>query len=354
MKQLTQEAGEDVPLTGPGNVSLISPHDYELAIGRCWLESAQLARKEGLLQTAFTAILRASITKPPNLAIEKAKLLWEQGHQHLAIVGLQHGLSKVTAEERRSLEHANAMLLVGNWMAETARFTSDSVIKQYEEVIKLQPAWEDCYFALAKYHDSLLIEFDEKRDPHDTSVNIQFFKEEILPKILQAYGSSLVYGSKYIFQALPRLLTLWLDYGGVDLPTTGTTPVKPAKKAFRLNCIIERLINQLPAFQFIIALPQLISRICHPSNEVFELVEVMLDKLLCAYPQQTLWMMVALTKSTNTYRSQVSFFIFNFIIFITKVVVFEWWLASFFILRFALSISFSLCMRIHLHITCCI
>ena len=31
--------------------------------------------------------------------------------------------------------------------------------------------------------------------------------------VIKHYGTSLQYGSKYIFQSLPRLLTLWLDFG---------------------------------------------------------------------------------------------------------------------------------------------
>lgn len=36
---------------------------------------------------------------------------------------------------------------------------------------------------------------------------------EFLQFVLKHYGSALRYGNKYIYQCMPRLLSLWLDFG---------------------------------------------------------------------------------------------------------------------------------------------
>jgi len=36
---------------------------------------------------------------------------------------------------------------------------------------------------------------------------------EFLQYVLKHYGSALRYGNKYIYQCMPRLLSLWLDFG---------------------------------------------------------------------------------------------------------------------------------------------
>ena len=38
------------------------------------------------------------------------------------------------------------------------------------------------------------------------------YREFILPVVLN-FGQSLIHGNTYIYQSMPRMLTLWLDYG---------------------------------------------------------------------------------------------------------------------------------------------
>lgn len=78
--------------------------------------------------------------------------------------------------------------------------------------------------------------------------------------------------------------------------------------------IIQAMMERLPPYQYFIAFPQLISRICHPNSDVFAKLEVctfykyynklkwllflqaIILKLLQHYPQQCLWMMIAVNK----------------------------------------------------------
>ena len=39
------------------------------------------------------------------------------------------------------------------------------------------------------------------------------FCREFVIQVVQYFGQSLLHGNQYIYQSMPRMLTLWLDYG---------------------------------------------------------------------------------------------------------------------------------------------
>lgn len=43
--------------------------------------------------------------------------------------------------------------------------------------------------------------------------NLYLGCREFLQFIIRHYGHALEYGSKYIYQCMPRMLSLWLDFG---------------------------------------------------------------------------------------------------------------------------------------------
>ena len=116
----------------------------------------------------------------------------------------------------------------------------------------------------------LVVDKDTKREA---------IEKDCYPQIVKNYGLCLRAGSKYVFQALSRMLTIWLDY-------SGRTEGQRSETFAKLNKNIETFINELPAFQFLTALPQLTSRICHPNERVFGLIQDILIKLLAHYHQQ--------------------------------------------------------------------
>lgn len=77
-----------------------------------------------------------------------------------------------------------------------------------------------------------------------------------------------------------------------------------SKTLDKLNSCMKKLISNLPAFQFLTALPQLTSRICHPNSGVFSLLELIIGKVLKQYPQQTLWTLMAVAESTHAFRKR--------------------------------------------------
>lgn len=64
----------------------------------------------------------------------------------------------------------------------------------------------------------------------------------------------------------------------------------------KINSVISEHTLHLSPYQFLTAFSQLISRICHSSDEVFAVLMDIIAKVFLAYPQQAMWMMTAVSK----------------------------------------------------------
>ena len=61
-------------------------------------------------------------------------------------------------------------------------------------------------------------------------------------------------------------------------------------------------LKDLPTYQWLTVLSQLISRICHQIGDVVRIVKCIVMLVLRKFPQQVLWMMAAVSKSTVAVR----------------------------------------------------
>lgn len=65
-------------------------------------------------------------------------------------------------------------------------------------------------------------------------------------------------------------------------------------------------LKDLPAYQWLTVLPQLVSRICHQNEEIVRLVKHIITSVLRQYPHQALWLMAAVSKSAVPSRRQAA------------------------------------------------
>ncbi|XP_075058037.1 serine/threonine-protein kinase ATR [Mixophyes fleayi] len=269
-------------------------------IGECWLQSARVARKAGHHQTAYNALLNAGESRLSELNVERAKWLWSKGDVHQALIVLQKGaelfLPDDSAHPEQQLIHGRAMLLVGRFMEETANFESNAVMKKYKDVTSLLPEWEDGHFYLAKYYDKLMpMVTDNKMEKQG----------DLIRYIVHHFGRSLQYGNQFIYQSMPRMLSLWLDFGAkvYEWEKAGRADRLQMKNdLIKINKVITDHKNHLAPYQFLTAFSQLISRICHSHDEVFAVLMEIVAKVFVAYPQQAMWMMTAVSKSSYPMR----------------------------------------------------
>lgn len=328
-------------------------------VGVCWLHYAKLCREAGHYETASRAILQAQSVGAPNAHMEMAKLLWDTQKCHRAIAELQQALSNLPTEvlgeatgaalggllvtqsavpqvgpglpkssvrpptsiqlrRDKDLDVAKILLLLARWVHHTGQKQKKDVLSLYAQVRGLKPQWEKGYFSVAKYYDDLLVDArrrqEENQDGAGDSVSKGKQKRHApadepwwsyLPDALLFYAKGLHKGHRCLFQALPRLLTLWFEFGthfrGDALST------KHVKTVFgRTMSIMRGCLKDLPAYQWLTALSQLVSRICHQNEILVQLVKQIIIHVLQVYPQQALWTMAAVSKSTVAARREAA------------------------------------------------
>ncbi|XP_062295726.1 serine/threonine-protein kinase ATR [Scomber scombrus] len=276
------------------------PMSKEL-VGECWLQSARVARKAGHHQTAFNALLNAENTHLAELVTEKAKWLWSKGDVHQALIVLQKGVAQCFPDDQpltdpRTLQtKGKAMLLVGRFMEETANFESNAIMKAYKDVTNLLPEWEDGNFYLAKYYDKVM--------PMVTDNKLEK-QGNLIRYIVTFFGKALQFGNQYIYQAMPRMLSLWLDFGAkvCECEKAGRADRQMRQELSKINTAVSEHCANLAPYQFLTAFSQLISRVCHSSDEVFTVLKTIVAKVFLAYPQQAMWLMTAVSKSSYPMR----------------------------------------------------
>ncbi|XP_035466143.2 serine/threonine-protein kinase ATR [Scophthalmus maximus] len=301
MTQNSFRAKEPILALRRALLSLGSQSLCQELVGECWLQSTRVARKAGHHQTAFNALLNAENTHLAELVTEKAKWLWSKGDVHQALIVLQKGVAQCFPDDQpltdpRSMQtKGKAMLLVGRFMEETANFESNAIMKAYKDVTNLLPEWEDGNFYLAKYYDKVM--------PMVTDNKLEK-QGNLIRYIVTYFGKALQYGNQYIYQAMPRMLSLWLDFGAkvCECEKAGRVDRQMRQELSKINSAVSEHCANLAPYQFLTAFSQLISRVCHSSDEVFTVLMTIVAKVFLAYPQQAMWLMAAVSKSSYPMR----------------------------------------------------
>lgn len=114
---------------------------------------------------------------------------------------------------------------------------------------------------LAQYYDKVFNTYSvEDQDAKGSDMQIH---------MINYFGKSLQYGSTYVYQSMPRLLSIWFDYGTRLLDVTNSS-IREERKTnlLKMTKLIDLFLERLPAYIFLTAFSQLVSRICHPQKEV--------------------------------------------------------------------------------------
>ncbi|KAL2323977.1 hypothetical protein Fmac_023035 [Flemingia macrophylla] len=318
-------------------------------VGNCWLQYSKLCRLAGHYETANRAILEAQASGAPNVHMEKAKLLWSTRRSDGAIAVLQQSLLNMPVEvlgsatmssitslslvplnpqpivcESQALNEnrdiAKTLLLYSRWTHYTGQKQKEDVISLYTRVRELQPKWEKGYFYIAKYCDEVLGDARKRQEenfelgPRHTSAIVAVGSSNLngerrwwsyVPDVLLFYAKGLHRGHKNLFQALPRLLTLWFDFGSM-YQRSGSSNKDLKSVHAKVMSIMRGCLKDLPTYHWLTVLPQLVSRICHQNEEIVRLVKLIITSVLRQYPQQGLWIMAAVSKSTVPSRREAA------------------------------------------------
>jgi serine/threonine-protein kinase ATR len=130
---------------------------------------------------------------------------------------------------------------------------------------------------------------------------------------IRFYSKAIKAGSKYVYQTVPRLLTLWLDSGEDD-------PDLKVESNLKINQEVSKAIDVIPtykvcsfpcrlhdihffSYQWFPAFPQIASRVGHGSGEVYKLLAILITRIIAEYPKQALWLFICVVKSTKQTRA---------------------------------------------------
>ena len=335
---------------------------------REWLAIAQVARVNGQVQSCLGSLLKLkerarqflvcctdknsqSREKSEDIEalvcrarIERAKLLQEtdQGAgawiepADVRVDGLVKQLQGASNVLKRA--KAEVLLYATNRIAETGQLQGRDILRRYKTVLAIQPKWEEGFFHLGKYYD-LLFErlIDSTVDQEASSDDLD--TDRLVPAILKQYGDSLKWTSyNHIYESLPRLLTLWFSYGeklhsqqpakpkpkgssrtsrkkqgkclrivyfawkGSSNGSIGQSAANPLLE--KINKVMAELVRELAPHIWYTALPQLVSRLMHPTPEIWALTRQILVQIITAFPSQALWNIMGVALSKLAFRKE--------------------------------------------------
>lgn len=299
-------------------------------ISSAWLTSAKLSRKANHINQAFNAVLHASQLGDQSATLEHSRLLWREGQHRKAIRSLE---GAIAANVFRSYDHiqpeesmaptdtnkasqqnlltARAHLLLAKWNDHAGQTQSDLIIKQYRSAVNCHSRWEKGHYYLGKHYNKLLESEKAKPPPKQAQT---FITGETAKLVIENYLRSMSFGAKYIHQTLPRILTLWLELGseaeqpldpvyGNDENFRSHTTTQRRKMLTAIHNQLKKYIDKLPAFVFYTALSQIVARICHPHQTVYSHLVDIVVKVVGQHPQQALWTLLAVVKSSARDRA---------------------------------------------------
>ncbi|WVO23083.1 uncharacterized protein IAS62_004428 [Cryptococcus decagattii] len=193
-------------------------------IGDAWILSSKIARKAGYEQTAYSATLQAREADAPFAFVQEAKLRRAQGSVFKALTDLQNTLAPLATDSKSN----------GNNEDESFRRSRDlaknEIVKRYTQAITLCDTLESPYYHLGHFYDGQVGDPAQKIIYNYHTCNY--------------YSIALRHGVKYIFQTMPRMLTLWLDLGD-------TKDAKKKKFISKIHSVVGEAAHDLPAYQSI-------------------------------------------------------------------------------------------------------
>ena len=305
-------------------------HFSNTDIASAWLTSAKMARKGDFTHQAFNAVLHASQLGEASATIEHSRLLWREDNHRKAIQSLEGAIGAnafryhdyVDADEslmtnnpglqqQQNLLKARAHLLLAKWIDRAGQTQSDVVIHQYNRAAEFYNRWEKGHYYLGKHYNKLLE--SEKAKPPGKQAQT-FIQGETAKLVIENYLRSLAFGAKYIYQTMPRILTLWLDLGfkveqpldlkhGNDESFRSHTMAQRRKLLGACNSQVRKYVDRLPAFVWYTALSQIVARICHPNQTVYNLLVDIVTKVVVQHTAQALWTLLAVVKSFSKDRA---------------------------------------------------
>ena len=307
------------------------------------LSLAKLARVGGNLSLAESAWRQAKFlsSSREQLRIQEAKFFHAQGQilQALQIIepaesdlrtlrvmlqsnrGHRRAPHTATALDGGELWQLGKRLLFStDWKVEAGHVHGELALKLYELVRVARPRWGRAYFATAKCYDLML---DARREA--LALEGCLILRELAEHAVRFYTESLKSGSKFIFQSMPRLLTLWFEFSplrNVGAPQVSSSRPSRASNLVKspnqlsdlqstLNATVTGALQSIPSYMWYTSIQQFMSRVVHSEPTVVDIVISALILISTAHSRQSIWSVAQLFSSQNEARRKAGEHVLN-------------------------------------------
>ncbi|KAJ1515917.1 hypothetical protein HMI54_011357 [Coelomomyces lativittatus] len=191
-------------------------------------------------------------------------------------------------------EIAHLQLLSARWMDITCDTNSDTILKTFHSACANQPSWDKPVYYMGRYTHKLLNEGKLQASENSTSNH-----SRLAEQTLKLYGRCLLLSTRYTFEAMPLLLNLWIDSAPINTISSSNIHTFAVMQKYVLQ-----LIQELPVYSLLIALPQVTSRLLHKNKDVFSTLTRFIIKCLNASPSQSMWQFISSINSADPIRSK--------------------------------------------------
>lgn len=226
------------------------------------------------------------------------------------------------------------------WMIEGGLKGGAEIMGCFRTITRVAPKWEKGHFKFAKYVDSVMqsrvLALQRRSHEHYASTSEDQLRSRTIAKdgtcqkfvllALKHYANSLALGTKNVYQALPRLLTLWFDFTSIrkeeeriQSPTMTTSSQSFGTKANgnlaerqdEANQFMAKQVKHISSQIFYTAMPQLISRVIHDDLGTALVVRGILRRVLTKFVQQAMWPLAWLMHSRLAERRKIGTSLFK-------------------------------------------
>ena len=312
-----------------------------LGLKQTWLRQAKSARAAGHFESASHALAQASVHDSYAAGLVAAKMAWEAGRPHEAILRLQQqrkSLASLTTKGGSS-QYSELMAQTLNRLA---RYTEEQVgdaeheeIKRmHAEAAKCCPNTEKVHYHAGRFHDNVLaraLAVARRREVTklgQMGSRSAFRKEPVktserngkmlaaftthMPNVIKCYVLSLKRGMNHAALAVSRMLALWLEfadlqcqaYGGAGQSASSARLHSYADREEGIHAQMEHLWSQLPTHQWLPEVALLVSRTTIANSRARPIIHNLLSVLLATYPAQLSWSIVPAALSTLSERKK--------------------------------------------------
>lgn len=126
----------------------------------------------------------------------------------------------------------------------------------------------------------------------DDSCRIEIMRKDIscqkyLLQAMKEYGEAVRLSQKHVFEALPKILTLWFDFTAIEGREKESDALH--RNQDKVNQLVATYVRTIPAISYYNVLPQLISRVGHNDKDTVTIVLAILKRVLTKFPSQAMW-----------------------------------------------------------------